>query len=419
MELWILWAVIGVRIVTYDIFFKVFLKGIATATDDEQLMARRLFGQFFMAALLSTIIAILCGQLQLSWWIVAIMIVGFFNGFGAYNQWKAMQFSLSAMAIFTFWDDIIAISLAMFGLDEKAYMTRGLSLAFAGCVVSIIVFIANNHFKSRKAKGTQYIPGKFFVHVFAYTFIWGIAWYCNAHFAKHGIPKATFLFAWYFGATLAACLIPWHVIVWFKPKRGRDSRQSISSIYKLSRYITLIRNPEARHAYLRQLKLILTELKDGFIIRRKGISGIRATMKSDVYYLEIKPNEHFYKVVGKGQSSAGAGYKKADQFRHRLLGKSGDISEILKGNLFLLSMLLAPIAMLGMWLTYWAIQLAPLVLVKTVFYIATTVFTALVGMFVFREWKNYNLLDRVLFLVMIVMAVLMGVNYQPLESLLQ
>jgi len=139
---------------------------------------------------------------------LTIFIVGIFNGYGCYSQWKATQFNLSAMALFTFVDDAIAICLGYYILKEGKHINTGVASGLIICALVVILFSLNNYWKKRIIENTgdktRYLPYQFFFYALSFGIIWGFAEFAEAYFAFNAVGVGTFLSGWYCGSFATA-----------------------------------------------------------------------------------------------------------------------------------------------------------------------------------------------------------------------
>ncbi len=169
---------------------------------------KRFLLQFIFCALITGFISVVTGKFNFSYAAGLVFIVGFFNGLAAYCQWEAIKVSLSKNSLFTFWDDIIAMSLAYFILNEGATLTPILIVGISISLLSVILFVLNDYKKRvQQEKDKTNLPLSFLVYVGIYSLIWGVAVFLMKYFSLKGVGFFTFLPSWYAGASVAAVLI--------------------------------------------------------------------------------------------------------------------------------------------------------------------------------------------------------------------
>ena len=134
-----------------------------------------------------------------------MIAVGAANGFAAYCSWRAEQISVSLSAIFGFMDDVIAVSLGCIILNETKYLGTGISIGLALCASTTVLLAISNYCK--KKTGEKHIAPRFFLYVFGYTVIWGIATFLTKYWAIEDVPITTFAVSWYSGAFMMTLVI--------------------------------------------------------------------------------------------------------------------------------------------------------------------------------------------------------------------
>ena len=160
---------------------------------------------YFFAALLGSATALLLGQLNFDKTTMFIMAIGAANGFGAYCQWRADQYSMSFGALAGFMDDVIAVSLGYFILNESQYLNIGITNGLIICAIAVGGLAICNYYK--KKTGKEHLGSRFFGYVLGYTVIWGFATFLMRYLAISDVPIGKFVFGWYGGASLTAFAI--------------------------------------------------------------------------------------------------------------------------------------------------------------------------------------------------------------------
>ncbi len=188
---------IFLRIITGDIISKILIKKITGLPS----RTRRLCWQFFFAMIFSYILAFFMENLSIghAWLIIAI--IGIFNSYGAYCQWRAIDISLSKKSLFTQSDDLITMLLGYVILDETKILNIGIVAGLIICLGaagSILWF-------DRKSK--NYRNMELLKWVAGFSIVWGFAIFSIRFFAIKNISATTFLTAWYSGAYIGSLLI--------------------------------------------------------------------------------------------------------------------------------------------------------------------------------------------------------------------
>jgi hypothetical protein len=162
---------------------------------------RKLVWQYFFAACIAVVVAAITGQLELSWPVVIVMVVGAGNAFGCYCQWRAYDISMSRTAMLSNFDDLVAIGLGYAFLGELQLLTPILTAGIVVSVVSVMVFaIAGRRDKLKDGKSVYQLIG----WVLGYTLVWGISYFSMRFFSLQGISIPTYVAAFYVGSLLGA-----------------------------------------------------------------------------------------------------------------------------------------------------------------------------------------------------------------------
>ena len=99
------------------------------------------FFQFVFAFCFSLSLAFVSGDITFDVLFVGIALLGAFNTVGTYFQWKAVAISQSRNALFTFWDDVIAIALSWSLLHEGRYLTTTSSIGIMLSLMALGLFL--------------------------------------------------------------------------------------------------------------------------------------------------------------------------------------------------------------------------------------------------------------------------------------
>jgi len=201
-EIWFVPVVI--RVLCVHAVYPWFLKSKIIHTDHLSFVNRFTLHYFF-AAIFGLITALWLGQLGFDKTTLFIIGIGAANGYAAYCQWKADQINLSLAAIYRFTDDVIAMTLGYWILNEIQHLNSSMIFGLVLCSTAVISFPIVNHFKQENR--AKIIPAKFFGYVFAQTAIWGFAKFFMKYFAINNVPIGSWVFGWYGGAFLMALVI--------------------------------------------------------------------------------------------------------------------------------------------------------------------------------------------------------------------
>ena len=167
------------------------------------LQKRHLFN-FSFCSLVAISIAVACGQLSLTTTTLFIFCVGVANGWAAYCQWKALGISLSRNSLFTFWDDIIAMSLSYYLLNEGQFLNFQGKLGIILSVAAVTLFAFRDY--CRKEGVGDKVPSRFYFYVGLYSVIWGVATFLMRKWGVEKVPISTFLASWYTGGVFGIAL---------------------------------------------------------------------------------------------------------------------------------------------------------------------------------------------------------------------
>lgn len=292
------------RIVLINTIYPVFLKGKVITKD----IIQRFFLQYLFCGLISFICAIYLGQFVLSTTLLLLMGVGVLNGFSAYADWQATKINLSAMSLFSFLDDVIAINLGYLILKETQFLNYQIGLGLLLCVAAILFLSIGNYAKRRNENGKNpALPLKFFVYVLIFTSIWGLNAFFTRWFALRDVGIGTFMFGWYFGSFIVA------TILMLSKKEG-----------------TIVQE----------------------IIRMKRSSNISVGLISSLF---VTVNIGF---------------------------------------------------------SYWALALAPLTIVKPIFFVSAMIIPALVGLYYFNEREGLTRTEKLSFPLAIVGGIIIGLGFR-------
>ncbi len=182
-------------------------------------LAKRNVLQFLFCFSYAVCFALLWGQLIIDQRIYPIVIMGLFNGVGAYCQWQAIRISLSRNALFTFWDDIIAMLLAYVILGEGQFLNAGIGIGIALSLGAVILFAVEQYQKEKEqGKGSL----AFYFYVGVYSLVWGVATFFMRFMGLQHYSAGAFLPPWYLGSLITALLIMVY-------RQGSDKENFLSS----------------------------------------------------------------------------------------------------------------------------------------------------------------------------------------------
>lgn len=169
---------------------------------------RNLFWQYFFTTVFSVATALI---LQTDVWnhdTLVVMIIGAFNAFACYCQWRAVDISLSKTSLFTQGDDLITMCLGYLFLCETHYLTPLLLIGILLCVGSALFFSTTKAQSDRSgtAGGTPKNL-RLMTWVAMYSVIWGVAVFSMRYFALEDMSLPNYIVAWYTGSLIGAVVI--------------------------------------------------------------------------------------------------------------------------------------------------------------------------------------------------------------------
>ena len=311
-EIWI--VPVLMRVFCVHLIYPWFLKSKIIHTDRISFVNRFLLHYFF-AAILGVVTALWLSQLSFDKTTTIILGIGAANGYAAYCQWKTDQINQSLAAIYRFVDDVIAMTLGYWVLNEIQHISMNMIIGLAICSIAVISLPVVNYFK-RGDRSTA-IPVRFFGYILIQTVIWGFAKFLMKYFAINSVPIGTWVFGWYGGAFLMAVII-------FCVTRLRTNS---------------------------------SEKKDEVNKETEPVSALQTTWMSAV------------------------------------------------AGTFVFA---------GVFLGYWALSIAPLTVVNPIFFAASIVGPAVIGLFLFDESKKYIRLEKFLIFAAIFGAIFFALSFMRL-----
>src|SRR3989344_4166531 len=141
--------------------------------------------QFVAAFIIATVLALALGQYDVSTMTLAVSAMAFVNCFGAYCQWRAIDISLSRNALFTIWDDIIPMILALIFLGETKILGVPVVVGLALSFLAIALLSYSERVKRELERAKSLGEGK----------------------RRPSMPAVTFVSSWYRGSIVAALLM--------------------------------------------------------------------------------------------------------------------------------------------------------------------------------------------------------------------
>lgn len=166
----------------------------------------RFLWQFAFAFAIALAIALYGQSIRIDAMFITFVALGALGTYGTFYAWKAIAISQSRNALFTFWDDIIAIALSWIILKEGVYVTPMIVFGLLLSFVALIFFVCHGWEKSRLSAKIA-VPIRFYGYVAFYSVLWGIAYFGQRYWAFRDLPATTFTLCWYLGGVITATLI--------------------------------------------------------------------------------------------------------------------------------------------------------------------------------------------------------------------
>lgn len=159
--------------------------------------------QFFFCFLLASCLSFASGTNLVLQPFLLIGALGFLNGIAAYFQWRAINISVSKTALYTFWDDVIAMTLSYAVLREGQWLN---GFSAAGIALSIFSVIAFARIDYRERGEVRTSPIALYGYITTYSVIWGGALFAMKYCGMSGITFTSFAPSWYGGAFVSTAL---------------------------------------------------------------------------------------------------------------------------------------------------------------------------------------------------------------------
>lgn len=214
---------------TSKVLHPVFVKRAANARAGR---ATRLVWQYLIAALVAvgTAVAIRGTDIISGGGTVVMLVIGAFNAFACYCQWRAVAISQSETSMFTQADDLIAMALGYVILGEHRLLspllgTGILLVLVAAIAISYIKRLTNDNSVSKNEGVLKWVA--------LYSMIWGVAIFSKRYFALAEMPLVNYLAAWYVGSVFGALL------TWAKSGKEEREQQPTKEILTLSAPVAL------------------------------------------------------------------------------------------------------------------------------------------------------------------------------------
>lgn len=167
----------------------------------------RFLWQFIFTFIIAGVLTLMSGGSIIDQAFWNVVLIGFIAGGGTFFSWKAVHISQSRNALFTFWDDIIAMTLSFVVLHEGQFITAPIGIGMALSFAALFGFIWYGRRQKNVRGELKPVPLVFYGYVAVYSVVWGLAIFGQRYWAFHEMPVPTFLLGWYTGTLIAAALV--------------------------------------------------------------------------------------------------------------------------------------------------------------------------------------------------------------------
>lgn len=246
------WAILlGLYIVVGHIWGAWLLKKISREGAREE----RFVLNYVLAAALAACFAIYLGDFSFGTAFFIVLGMGFANGLAAYCQWRATDISLSKSHLFTWGDDVIAMVLAYYLLNESQFVTQPLGFGIAISLIAAALFLYRDYQRSKESeieRGRS--PLSLYLWVAGYSAIWGCTTFLVRYLAVADIGIGIFWLGWYWGALLSATLI---ILPLKARKRGGIESVTSQDVKAAALFAVVIMAALALHYFTLQLAPII------------------------------------------------------------------------------------------------------------------------------------------------------------------
>jgi hypothetical protein len=194
------------RLVTAYVIGQPLIKVLTGDKKSPASQTRKFLMQFIMCSAFALLLASVRGWSRIGEPTTLMLLgLGIANTLGAYCQWKSIAHSLSKYALFTMFDDVIAMALS-FAILKEGQLLNGTGVI--GVSVSLLAFLLFALDSYPRGKGEEAAtPFSFFGYVAGYSVVWGGAFFLMRYFALGEVPIEQFAVGWYGGTTLGAVLM--------------------------------------------------------------------------------------------------------------------------------------------------------------------------------------------------------------------
>jgi len=165
-------------------------------------VARAAALSFFCCLLIVATYNLIFGEFRFETTFLFIILVGFFNGLGAYFFRQAYKHSLSKTVLFLPLSGVITVALAAIFLGENRIYNAGTILGV------FLLFSAAFSLSRRSPEKRESTEAKWLLFTLGMVVIVGVALFVMKFFS-FTLPRSTFLLYWYSGSFLGLLSISW------------------------------------------------------------------------------------------------------------------------------------------------------------------------------------------------------------------
>lgn len=208
-----------VPVLIYVAFNYVGVRWLGKRLADQPDQIKRITVNMTFCAIAGCLFAGLSGYLRFDTSTYMVMGVGVLNAFANIAYWRATKVSLSKTSTLSFGDDIVAMLLARLIVGDGRDMNLVSATGIALCITAGVLFWWQSRGKESSA---------FYLHVIAYSGLWGVATFTQRYFGIQEMPTAQFVFAWYLGSCLTMISVFLGREIWRAVTRTREAAVAFS-----------------------------------------------------------------------------------------------------------------------------------------------------------------------------------------------
>ena len=162
--------------------------------------------RFLLTFATAAVIAGLIAPWKFDWTFGIIAMIGFVQAFGTYCHWRAFDISMSKTSLYAWPDDLLAMLLAMWWLNEVQVLNAPMVTGVMCSLVAMMLFAKSDAAKKSDAQNKKH-PLTLWLWVLGYSALLGRAFFSLKCFALEKVPVLEFIHPWYWGAVIAALIV--------------------------------------------------------------------------------------------------------------------------------------------------------------------------------------------------------------------